>query len=108
MCFKNLPVEFDEQGNAHLKEGVADPFSYQVEQLAPIESPEGQEKLHRLLERNGHIRRVDFDPVTRVAGAPGFHTAGDLENRPGLETDSLATPFPGYAGSPTCPDAPRA
>src|SRR5436189_802100 len=96
MCFKNLPVEFDEQGNAHLKEGVADPFSYTVEELAPIESPEGQEKLHRLLERNGHIRRVDFDPVTRVAGALAFHTVVDLENRRVLETDSMATLFRGY------------
>ena len=35
MCFKNLPVEFDEQGNARLKEGVADPFSYEVTEVTP-------------------------------------------------------------------------
>src|ERR687893_611277 len=69
MCFKNLPIEFDEQGNAKLKE---------------------------LLSRNGHIRRVDFDPVTRVAGALAFHTIVDLENRQVLETDSMATLFRGY------------
>jgi hydrogenase large subunit len=96
MCFKNLPIEFDEQGNARLKEGVADPYSYAVTELAPLDSPEGRPKLERLLARNGHIRQVDFDPVTRVAGALAFHTVVDLENRRVLETDSMATLFRGY------------
>ena len=30
MCFKNLPIEFDEHGVATLKEGVANPYSYEV------------------------------------------------------------------------------
>src|SRR5215207_6400427 len=94
MCFKNLPVEFDEQGNARLKEGVADPYSYQVQELTPLE--EDPEKVQQLLARNGHIRRVDFDPVTRVAGALAFHTVVDLENREVLETNSMATLFRGY------------
>jgi hydrogenase large subunit len=94
MCFKNLPVEFDEQGNARLKEGVADPYSYQVADLTPLDHDE--EKLKTLMARNGHIRRVDFDPVTRVAGALAFHTVVDLENRQVLETDSMATLFRGY------------
>jgi hydrogenase large subunit len=94
MCFKNLPVEFDEQGNARLKEGVADPYSYEVTEITPIEQDEA--KLKNLLERNGHIRQVDFDPVTRVAGALAFHTVVDLESRQVLETDSMATLFRGY------------
>jgi hydrogenase large subunit len=94
MCFKNLPIEFDEQGNAHLKEGVADPYSYEVKELTPIE--ESEEKLKELLARNGHVRRVDFDPVTRVAGALAFHTVVDLESRQVLETNSMATLFRGY------------
>jgi hydrogenase large subunit len=94
VCFKNLPVEFDEDGRARLKEGVADPYSYEVTEVTPLD--EDQEKLDRLLERNGHIRRVDFDPVTRVAGALAFHTVVDLENRQVLESDSMATLFRGY------------
>ena len=94
MCFKNLPIEFDEQGNASLKEGVADPYSYEVTELNPLDQDE--EKLQKLMARNGHIRRVDFDPVTRVAGALAFHTVVDLENREVLETDSMATLFRGY------------
>ena len=82
MCFKNLPIEFDEQGNARLKEGVADPYSYTVTELRPLAGPGAdEEKLQQLLARNGHIRQVDFDPVTRVAGALAFHTVVDLEKR---------------------------
>ncbi|HET8953559.1 MAG TPA: nickel-dependent hydrogenase large subunit [Solirubrobacteraceae bacterium] len=94
MCFKNLPIEFDEHGNARLKEGVANPYSYEVKELQPIE--DSPEKLRQLLQRNGHVRRVDFDPVTRVAGALAFHTVVDLDSRQVLETDSMATLFRGY------------
>ena len=94
MCFKNLPIEFDEHGNARLKEGVANPYSYEVKELHPIE--DSPEKLQKLLQRNGHVRRVDFDPVTRVAGALAFHTVVDLDSRQVLETDSMATLFRGY------------
>src|SRR5262249_52086420 len=94
MCFKNLPVEFDEQGNARLKKGVADPYSYEVTEVTPLDQDEA--KLKKLLQRNGHIRQVDFDPVTRVAGALAFHSVVDLDSRQVLETDSMATLFRGY------------
>src|SRR3954451_11965869 len=94
MCFKNLPIEFDEQGNARLKDGVANPYSYETKELFPIE--DSPEKLQQLLQRNGHVRRVDFDPVTRVAGALAFHTVVDLDERQVHETDSIATLFRGY------------
>ena len=29
MCFKNLPIEFDADGKAHLIPGVANPYQYQ-------------------------------------------------------------------------------
>ena len=96
MCFKNLPIEFDERGNARLKEGAENPWSYEVAELQPIGAPGGEETLRKLLERNGHVRQVDFDPVTRVAGALAFHTVVDLEERRVLETDSMATLFRGY------------
>jgi len=96
MCFKNLPIQFDEQGNASLIDGAPNPWAYETRELMPLEDPAGQAKLKNLMERNGHIRRVDFDPVTRVAGALAFHTVVDLENRKVLETDSMATLFRGY------------
>src|SRR3954449_12705320 len=96
MCFKNLPIEFDASGNATLKAGAtADPFLYNE---TPVQTPleDDPEKMRELLARNGHIRRVDFDPVTRVAGALAFHTVVDLDNREVLETASMATLFRGY------------
>ena len=89
MCFKNLPVEFDAQGNATLKGGVADPYSYQPREIK-------REKLEELLARNGHIKDVTISPVTRVAGALAFHAVADLQNRRFLEANSIATLFRGY------------
>lgn len=91
MCFKNLPVEFDEQGKAYLKEGVANPYAYETVSLA-----DNEDKMKELLARNGFIKNVDFDPVTRVAGALAFHSVVDLQARKVLSTNSMATLFRGY------------
>jgi len=95
LCFKNLPIEFDAQGNATLKPGAANPYAYTETPVAtPIE--DDPQRMKELFDRNGAVRRVDFDPVTRVAGALAFHTVVDLENRQVLETASMATLFRGY------------
>ena len=91
MCFKNLPIEFDENGVATLKEGVANPYSYEVVDLGKHE-----DKLKDLLGKNGFLKNVDYDPVTRVAGALAFHSVVDLENRKVISTNSMATLFRGY------------
>lgn len=91
MCFKNLPIEFDEQGRAHLKEGVRNPYDYETESLSSQE-----DRLRELIARNGHIKSVDFDPVTRVAGALSFHTVADLKEGKILSANSMATLFRGY------------
>ena len=80
MCFKNLPVEFDQAGRPYLREGVADPYAARTEPAgAPRQLTPKQIEL--LLAKNGYIRSVDFDPVTRVAGALAFHTVTDLKER---------------------------
>lgn len=91
MCFERLPVEFDESGKAHLRDGVQDPYGYEVTPLATDE-----DRLKELLARNGFIKSVDFDPVTRVAGALAFHSVVDLEKREVLSANSMATLFRGY------------
>src|SRR5512135_2580218 len=91
MCFKNLPVEFDENGRAYLKEGARDPYSYETKSL-----DEQGDRIRELLVRNGHIKAVDIDPVTRVAGALSFHTVVDLQDRRVLEANSMGTLFRGY------------
>jgi hydrogenase large subunit len=96
MCFKNLPVEFDAQGKPYLREGVADPYSPTA--TVPRDGPRQltTEQVEELLRRNGHIQNVDFDPVTRIAGALAFHTVADLKERKVLEARSVATLFRGY------------
>ena len=92
MCFKNLPVVFDEAGKAHLREGVDDPYVYKA---APT-AEERQQRIEGLLARNGHIKEISIDPVTRVAGALAFHSVVDLENRTVHDAHSMATLFRGY------------
>src|SRR5215510_14107711 len=89
MCFKNLPIEFDEQGKAYLKPGVRDPFEYQRTEIS-------RDQIKELMARNGFVRSFDLDPVTRVAGALAFHTTVDLQARKVLEAASMATLFRGY------------
>jgi hydrogenase large subunit len=91
MCFKNLPIEFDESGRAYLKEGARDPYSYETKSL-----DEQADRIQELLARNGHIKSVDIDPVTRIAGALSFHAVVDLQNRSVLEANSMGTLFRGY------------
>lgn len=91
MCFKNLPIEFDAEGRPRLRPGVVDPYRYQVRSLA-----EEEERIAALLARNGYIRSVDFDPVTRVAGALAFHAVVDLRERRVLAANAMATLFRGY------------
>ena len=91
MCFKNLPIEFDADGKAHLIAGVADPYKYESVSLE-----ERDRKLKEIARKNGQIREVDFDPVTRVAGALAFHSSVDLANRRVVDTRSMATLFRGY------------
>jgi len=96
MCFKNLPIEFDAHGKPHLRSGETDPFGTSGEVQASTARPPSREKIEELLARNGHIRSVDFDPVTRVAGALAFHAVADLEGGKVVEARSMATLFRGY------------
>jgi hydrogenase large subunit len=95
MCFKNLPVEFDDSGRPFLRDGIANPYEpRQAPAGVPLQLP--HDKIEELLQRNGYIKAVDFDPVTRVAGALAFHTVADLKERRILEARSMATLFRGY------------
>jgi len=89
MCFRNLPIEFDEMGRATLKGGIADPYRVERKEIS-------REHIEQLAARNGHIKNVDFDPVTRIAGALAFHSTVDLKDRKVIDTASMATLFRGY------------
>src|SRR5688572_6912535 len=96
MCFKNLPIDFDAQGKAVLKGGVPNPYSTATAGPPGVPKQLTQEQAIELVKRNGHIKDVDFDPVTRVAGALAFHTVADVKERKVLEARSVATLFRGY------------
>jgi hydrogenase large subunit len=97
MCFKNLPVEFDEHGHASLKGGIPDPYSVTITRPdVAMSDDEREAQIHRLMARNGHIRELNMDPVTRVAGALAVSVTADLENGRYLDARSQATLFRGY------------
>ena len=95
MCFKNLPVEFDAGGKAFLRGGIPNPYAASS---APANVPMqlSQDQVEELVRRNGHIKSLDFDPVTRVAGALAFHAVADFKERRVIEARSIATLFRGY------------
>ncbi len=91
MCFENLPIEFDKNGKAHLKQGVQNPYAYVTQTVA-----EREKVLEEIAKKNGQLHDVDYDPVTRVAGALAFHSKVNLDERKVVETASMATLFRGY------------
>src|ERR671934_214784 len=97
MCFKNLPVEFDVDGRARLREGIRDPYSVTTTRPAVAKTDaEREDEIHRLLAANGHVKDINMDPVTRVAGALAVHVTADLAGRRYLDARSQATLFRGY------------
>ncbi len=97
MCFKNLPIEFDDDGRARLKEGIPDPYSMiSSRPRVDITDVEREEQIKRLMARNGHIKDINMDPVTRVAGALAVHITADLEKGEHLDARAQATLFRGY------------
>ncbi|HEX8770719.1 MAG TPA: nickel-dependent hydrogenase large subunit, partial [Acidimicrobiales bacterium] len=95
MCFKNLPIEFDDGGKARLRQGVADPYSLTTARPAGgyvrrRQGPGAQ------LAAPPRLRDWNIDPMTRVAGALAVHTVLDLENRRAVEAHSRAMLFRGY------------
>jgi hydrogenase large subunit len=97
VCFKNLPVEFDESGRARLRGGVPDPYGLSVARPEVAMSDEERTaKIHELMKRNGHVKDLNMDPVTRIAGALAMHVVADLEQGRYLDSHSQAPLFRGY------------
>ena len=97
MCFKNLPIDFDDAGQARLRDGIPDPYS--IEAARPdvaMTDAQREERIQQLMRRQGHIKDANMDPVTRVAGALAVHVTADLEGGTYLDAHSQATLFRGY------------
>ncbi|HWI02899.1 MAG TPA: nickel-dependent hydrogenase large subunit [Acidimicrobiales bacterium] len=94
MCFKNLPIEFDESGKARLREGVADPYSVALAEPKGYVRRKGGPGAQ--LAAPPRLRDWNIDPMTRVAGALAVHTVLDLENRRAVDAHARAMLFRGY------------
>ena len=92
MCFKNLPIEFDEEGRARLRPGTMDPYAVVVAE--PREYVRQTGAGGSLAPPK--LREWSIDPVTRVAGALAVHTVLDLTERKAVEAHSQAMLFRGY------------
>jgi len=97
VCFKNLPIEFDEGGVATLRGGIPNPYAVEVSKPhVGMTNDEQREQIERLVASNGHIREINMDPVTRVAGAIALNIAANLDDGKYLDARSQATLFRGY------------
>ena len=95
MCFKNLPIAFDEAGKATLKPGFANPYAFDSATSQRYVRPSAGVGT-ALADAPPRLREWSIDPVTRVAGALAVHTVLDLESRQAVEAHSMAMLFRGY------------
>jgi hydrogenase large subunit len=93
MCFKNLPIEFDEQGRAHMREGVANPYSLDKRPKPFTKRPT---PVGGAVAAPPKVREWMIDPMTRVAGALAIHVDMDLDRREIVDAHSMAMLFRGY------------
>jgi hydrogenase large subunit len=97
MCFKTLPVEFDEGGVATLRGGIPNPYDVTIAKPdVGMTEQERTARIERLVQRNGHVKDLNMDPVTRVAGALAVHVTVDLDKKEYLDSHAQATLFRGY------------
>ena len=94
MCFKNLPIEFDADGIARLRDGVADPYGLDLDGARRSYTQVGV--LDRPSNNGPKVKDWMIDPVTRVAGALAVHTKLDFDKREAVEAHSMAMLFRGY------------
>lgn len=66
VCFRNLPIEVDADGQARLKPGATDPFA--VETPLRTRMSKDSARMAELLERVDTVRRLDVNRVTQVPG----------------------------------------
>ena len=64
MCFENLPIEFDENGKAHLKEGVKNPYTYATQTVE-----ERDQVLADIAKKNGQLPGIPEFYVQRAGAA---------------------------------------
>ncbi len=84
MVFKNLPIEFDDYGRAHLRDEEAKaPFEYVSDPR--IQRALNRERMLEKLSSNPGVKTFEIEPVTRTGGRYTLHTVIDFEQRRALD-----------------------
>ncbi len=80
MVFKNLPIEFDTYGRAHLRDEEAEsPFDTGAD--ARVQRILNRERALEKLAGNPSVWNFEIEPVTRTGGRIALHTLIDFELR---------------------------
>jgi len=93
MCFKNLPIDFDADGKATLRDNYAETYGVEV---LPTKRYVQPRSLSSAVASPPRLREWSIDPVTRVAGALAVNVTLDLEKREAVDAYSQAMLFRGY------------
>ncbi len=81
MVYKNLPIEIDARGQAHLRSeiGVA-PFGVAVAPSTPVAASEHDRLMQKVIQ-NPNVRYFEVEPLTRSSERPSLRAVLDLEHR---------------------------
>jgi len=93
MVYKNLPIEIDARGQAHLRSeiGVA-PFGVAVAPSTPAAAGEHDRLMQQVIQ-NPNVRYFEIEPLTRSSERPSLRAVLDLEHRLVLDARVEETQF---------------
>ncbi len=95
MVFKNLPIEFDVYGRAHLRDEEAEaPFDFAAD--ARIQRVQNRERSLEKLAGNPSVRSFEIEPVTRAGSRVALHAVIDFDQRRALDARVECGQFCGY------------
>ncbi|MGE0132939.1 MAG: nickel-dependent hydrogenase large subunit [Blastocatellales bacterium] len=97
MVFKNLPIEFDVYGRAHLRDEEAKaPFDHASD--ARVQRVLNRERMLEKLSGNPGVRTFEIEPVTRTSGRFALRTVIDFDQRRALDAHVECGQFGGQSG----------
>lgn len=98
MVFKNLPIEFDVYGRAHLRDEEAkSPFNYASDPR--VQRALNRERMLEKLTGNPGVKTFEIGPVTRTSGCFALCAVIDFEQRRALDAHVECAQFARQSGA---------
>jgi hydrogenase large subunit len=98
MVFKNLPIDFDVYGRAHLRDEEAEaPFDCSSDPR--LQRVINRERMLEKLFSNPGVRTFGIEPVTRTGGRFSLHTLIDFDQRRALDAHVECGEFSRQSGA---------